>query len=373
MTEPSADRDWMREAMALAALGEGTTRPNPRVGCVMVRDGRAVGSGYHEAAGQPHAEALAVRRAGERARGATLYVNLEPCGHQGRTPPCADFLVERGIARVVAAVTDPNPRVNGRGFARLREAGIAVEVGLLEAEARRLNAPFFRWHQTGRPRVTLKIATTIDGMLTAAGGRSRWITGEPARRFAHRLRLRADAILVGAGTVRADDPALDVRLPGCAAERLRVVLSPRADVAPDSRLFSRRGPDDPLPRLYAARDLPADAESRWAGKADVVRVPAPAGKLDLAAVLDDLGRAGVQSLLVEGGGKTFASFLADGLADEVACFTSPRIFGARGGVPVADGATVDDPALGVALEVVRTAPLGDDLFVLGRVVAPDRD
>jgi len=364
---PDSDRAWMEQALALAQIGEGTTSPNPRVGCVVVRDGRAVGWGHHEAAGKPHAEAVALGMAGDRARGATLYVNLEPCAHQGRTPPCVDLLIERGLARVVAAVTDPNPQVDGRGFARLRSAGVTVEMGLLEEEARILNEPFFHWHARGRPLVTVKGAVSADGMLSARGGRSRWITGAPARRFAHRLRLRSDAILVGAGTVRVDDPELTVRLPGITASRIRAVLAPDLSVPPHARAFDRHGPADPAPRIYASRDLPAGAEARFAGRAEVVRVPAPGGRLDLGAVLDDLGRVGAQSLLVEGGGKTVAGFLAQGMADLTAIFVAPRLVGARGGVALVDGTASENPAAATALDPIRVLPVGSDLFVLARV------
>jgi diaminohydroxyphosphoribosylaminopyrimidine deaminase/5-amino-6-(5-phosphoribosylamino)uracil reductase len=360
----------MEQALALANIGEGTTSPNPRVGCVVVRDGRAVGWGHHEAAGRPHAEAEAVSMAGGRARGGTIYVNLEPCAHHGRTPPCVDLLLDRGIVRVVAAVTDPNPQVDGRGFARLRDAGIAVETGLLEGEARRLNEAFFRWHATRRPLVTVKAAMSADGMLSARDGRSRWITGSPARLFAHRLRLRSDAILVGAGTVRADDPALTVRLPGIVAHRIRAVLAPDLGVPPHARMFDRHGPEDPAARIYASDDLPAGAEIRFAGRAEVVRVPSPGGRLDLGAVLDDLGRLGAQSLLVEGGGRTIAGFLAQGRADLAALFSAPRVLGARGGAPLADGPVVESPEAGTGLAPMRVLPIGADLFVLARVVSP---
>ncbi len=353
--------------MALAALGERAS-PNPRVGCVVVRDGRAVGWGYHREAGGPHAEAIALEHAGAAADGATVYVNLEPCAHQGRTPPCADLLLARKVARVVASVTDPNPCVNGRGFGRLREAGVTVDTGLLEDPARALNESFFHSIATGRPLVLVKAALSLDGQISASGGRSRWISGEPARRFAHRLRLRSDAILVGAGTVRADDPALTVRLNEAPAARLRVVLAPGLDVAPDARIFDRHGADDPRARIYVAHDLPEERTARFASRADVVRVPSRAGMLDLGAVLDDLGRLGVQSLLVEGGGRTVASFLEAKLVQRVALFLAPRLMGALGATALVAGGAAQAPELAPAIVMERIVPLGSDLLLLGRVV-----
>ena len=297
--DAALDRQWMEQALALGALGEGATSPNPRVGCLLVRDGRPVGSGYHQGPGLPHAEALAVARAGEQARGATAYVNLEPCAHEGRTPPCADLLARSGVRRVVASLEDPNPRVQGRGFERLRQGGIAVEVGLLAEEAARLNEPFLHRQRRGRPLVTIKAALSLDGMISASQGCSRWITGEPARRFAHRLRLRHDAVLVGAGTVRRDNPRLTVRLPDTRSTVLRVVLAPTLDIDPGAELFASRSGGDCPPRIYAARGASTRQERRFRGRAEVLRVGERDGRLDLTAGLTDLARLDVQSVLVE--------------------------------------------------------------------------
>lgn len=364
------ERRWMEQALALAALGEGTASPNPRVGCLLVNGGRVVGRGYHQAPGLPHAEIRALSEAGGRAPGSTLFINLEPCAHHGRTPPCCEQLLESGVRRVVAAVVDPNPLVNGMGFRRLREAGIAIEVGLLAEAARRLNAPFFHRHATGRPRVTLKAAVSLDGMLSAADGRSKWITGPAARRFAHRLRARHDAVLVGAETVRRDDPRLTVRLPGVVAPRRRVVLAPRLALNPEARIFRCREPGLPPPRVYVARDLPSSAEARFEDRAEIVRVAEADGRLDLGEVLTDLAGVGVLSVLVEGGGRTLAGFLGAGLADEAAWFIAPRLLGARGGTPMIDRRTVGLPGAGWLLDAPYRIPLADDLLVLGRLHAP---
>lgn len=360
-----SDRRFMEQALALAAIAEGRTSPNPRVGCVLVREGVVVGAGFHPAAGEPHAEAVAVAAAGDRARGATAYVNLEPCAHTGRTPPCADLLVRAGVRRVVASVVDPNPLVDGHGFAKLRAAGVAVEVGLLAEEARRINAPFFRWIERRRPRVTLKAAVSLDGRLSAVGGRSRWITGEPARRFAHRLRLRHDAILVGAGTVRADDPQLTVRLPGIAAPRLRVVLDPDGSVSPSARVLAPGPPGTPRARVYVGSGRERPFAAALPGGAAAVAVPVVDGEILLDAVLEDLGAAGVQSLLVEGGGRTLARFLEAGLADEAAFFVAPSLIGSEGAVPLISGTAAADPSEAWGLTRVRRVPLGVDLLLWG--------
>lgn len=359
------DHRFMEQVLALAALGEGTASPNPRVGCLVVKEGRVLAGGFHVRPGQPHAEAMALGRAGEAARGATLYVNLEPCSHHGRTPPCAERIASAGVRRVVASIQDPNPQVNGSGFEALREAGVEVSVGLLRAEAAHLNAAFLRWQAGTRPMVTLKAAVTSDGMLAAAGGESRWITDAPARRFAHRLRYAHDAVLVGAGTVRRDDPRLTVRLPGVEAPaKIRAILAPRLDLDPGARIFDRTAPST---RIYVSRDLPAEAERPFGGIAEIVRVPGGEAGLDLGAVLDDLGREGAQSLLVEGGGKTHGHFLSSGLADRAAIFVSHSLLGARGGTPFLDADSVTSPAAGWRIEGARRYAMGRDLLVTGAI------
>lgn len=356
----------MEQALALAAVAEGATSPNPRVGCVLVRDGRVVGRGYHAAAGRPHAEALAVEEAGARARGATMYVSLEPCAHRGRTAPCTDVLIQSGVARLVAAHQDPNPLVDGKGFAALQAAGIRVEVGLCERQARELNAPFLTFHQRGLPLVTLKAGMSLDGRIAGPAGSARWITGHLARRFAQRLRLAHDALLVGAGTVRRDDPALTVRLPGCAAPRTRVVLSRTLDLDPAAAVF-RTPPGAPRTRVYTAAHPPVEAERALARVADVIHVGDAHGGLDLALVLRDLAGIGVQSLLVEGGGRTHAGFLAARRAQRVALFVAPTLLGAAGGTPLVDALGSAELAHGLRLHARRVVPLGPDLLVLGRI------
>jgi diaminohydroxyphosphoribosylaminopyrimidine deaminase/5-amino-6-(5-phosphoribosylamino)uracil reductase len=350
------EREAMAQALALAALGEGATRPNPMVGAIVLRDGEVAGAGFHRAAGAPHAEAVALAQAGDAARGGTLVVNLEPCAHHGRTPPCVDAIRAAGIGRVVVATGDPNPLVNGRGNRALRDAGIEVEVGLLEDEARRLNGPFLSWHERRRPFVTLKAAMSCDGQIAAADGSSTWVSGEPARRHAHRMRLTHDAVLVGAQTVRRDDPRLTARLAGREVARRVVVLSDRLDLPLSAKIFANR------PRLYTSRE-PAGPLTEVA---DVVRVPSGPLGLDLHAVLADLAATGVQSVLVEGGGRTHAAFLAAGLADEVALFVAPRLYGARGATPLLDGPTVASPEGGWALSRRSAIAVGRDVLVTAR-------
>ena len=358
-----SDADLMAQALALAALGEGATRPNPMVGALVVQAGAIVGAGHHRAAGEPHAEAVALAAAGARARGATLVVNLEPCAHQGRTPPCVDAIVQAGIRRVVVGTGDPNPLVDGRGFAALRAAGIDVEVGVLEAPCRRLNAPFLSWHERGRPFVTLKAAMSWDGQIAAAQGSSTWVTGEPARRHAHRLRFAHDAVLVGAGTLRRDDPRLTVRLPGLEATRQVVVLAESLRIPAGARIFATGGP---RPRVYTGEGASRADESALAGVADVVRVASGPTGLDLTAVLKDLAATGVQSVLVEGGGRTHAAFLDAGFADEVALFVAPRLFGAAGGTPLVGGPAAASPDQAWRLVALRSIALGGDLLVVAR-------
>ena len=359
----------MAQAIALGALAEGRTSPNPRVGCLLVAGDRVVGSGFHRAPGRPHAEAMAVEEARERSRGATLYVNLEPCAHHGRTPPCTEMLIRSGVRRVVASMQDPNPVVNGKGFEELRRAGVEVDVGLLGDEALRLNEPFVHWHVHGRPLVTLKAALSADGMLAAANGASQWITGRLARRFAHRLRWRHDAILVGAETVRRDDPRLTVRLDGETIRR-RVVLSPSLRLDPAARIFRGGREGEPPTRVYTSERAPEERLERLAGRAEIVCVAGDGEGLSLRMVLDDLGGSGVQSLLVEGGARTLAAFLSAGLAGRAALFTSGRLLGARGGTPMLDGPAVATPDRGWKVLRDQVVPLGADVLVLGRLERP---
>jgi len=352
----------MRAALALARRGLGNAWPNPAVGCVLVKNGRVIGRGWTQPGGRPHAETEALRRAGEVARGATAYVTLEPCSHHGRTPPCCEALAGVGIARVVMAMRDPDPRVNGRGLAMLRGAGITVEEGLLEAEARALNAGFFRRIQAGMPMVTLKLASTLDGRIATASGESRWITGAAARHEVHALRARHDAILVGSGTVLADDPDLTCRIPGMErVPMLRVVADARLRTPEASRLV-QGAQVAPVLIITAPGHPPAAQAPFIAAGADIVTVPAhAAGGLDLPSLLRALGRRGVTRVLAEGGAGLAAALLRQGLVDRLAWFHAPAVMGGDGH-PALQGLRL--AALSAMPRFRRTAQraLGDDML-----------
>jgi diaminohydroxyphosphoribosylaminopyrimidine deaminase / 5-amino-6-(5-phosphoribosylamino)uracil reductase len=360
----AADRDllWMDRALRLAERGIGTTSPNPVVGAVLIKDERVVGEGAHLRAGGPHAEAAALDAAGPAARGATCYVTLEPCAHFGRTPPCADALVRAGVARVVAAMGDPHREVDGRGLARLREAGVTVTLGVREAEARALNRAFLCAVTLGRPHVTLKAAVTLDGKIAAADGASRWITGEAARLEGHRLRFGADAVLVGIGTVLADDPQLTVRHPDLPSkEPYRVVVDSRLRIPADARVL-RAG--DPA-RTVVACLAPAPAGPAATLRAQGVRVlelPAESGRVDLRALLEALRALDVIAVLVEGGEVLAGGFAETGLVDRVAFFVAPRLLGGRD-APGPIGGRGRPLKDALALIDATTRRLGEDLLV----------
>jgi len=342
----------MRRALALAARGLGETNPNPLVGAVVVRGGRVVGEGFHARAGGPHAEKQALERAGARARGATIYVTLEPCAHHGRTPPCAPLMRDAGIARVVAALRDPNPLVDGRGLRLLRRAGIEVATGVLGAEAARLNERFLTSMKAGRPFVLLKAALTLDGRIATASGESRWITGAGQRRQARWLRRLHDAVMVGIGTVLADDPLL-LPVPRTRRPFLRVVLDSRLRLPPNSRLARSASPRTPVLVL----GCPGASERRRqieAAGVGVDEVAAESGRVSLAHALAALWVRGVTSLMVEGGSTVLGSFLAERVVDQVALFRAPLLLGGRQGLPAFGGP--DPTRLDDAL---RVRPAGD--------------
>jgi diaminohydroxyphosphoribosylaminopyrimidine deaminase / 5-amino-6-(5-phosphoribosylamino)uracil reductase len=324
MTAPAPmDERYMARALELAARGLWTTDPNPRVGCVIAADGRVLAEGWHERAGGPHAEAVALAAAGRDARGATAYVTLEPCCHHGRTPPCADALIAAGIGRVVYAMHDPNPRVRGGGIERLTASGVAVEGGVLELEARALNPGFISRMERGRPWVVVKLAASFDGDKALPGGESRWITGETARMDVQRLRARSSAVMTGSGTVLQDDPRLDVRLPEATRQPLRVVLDSQLRIMPNARIV---GPPGKLLILCTTPDPGRAAALRAAG-AEVVPVAPASGGVDLAAALALLAEREVNELLVECGAGLAGALLSAGLADELLLYLAPTLVG----------------------------------------------
>lgn len=356
------DERWMRRALRLSARARGRTAPNPMVGAVVVADGRAVGEGWHPRAGEPHAEVFALRAAGEAARGATLYVTLEPCCHYGRTPPCTDAVLASGVRRVVAAMSDPFPKVAGGGLARLREAGLEVECGLLEADAADLNRAYLKAVRTGLPWLTLKMATTLDGKIATRTGDSRWVTGEAARKHVHRLRDWHDAVLVGIGTARADNPQLTARLRG-ARDPLRVIIDHRAELSPDSTL-ARTARETPT--LVIAGEA-AKAEALEERGVQIERVPSRDGRVDLDAALRALVRRGVHSVLCEGGAVLAGSLLDAGLVDEVCWFLAPKLLGGADALGALGGAGVERMADARQLHHVRVRRFGPDIAVTGYV------
>jgi diaminohydroxyphosphoribosylaminopyrimidine deaminase/5-amino-6-(5-phosphoribosylamino)uracil reductase len=361
----------IRAALALARRGLGTVWPNPAVGCVIVDRGRVVGRGWTQPGGRPHGETEALRRAAEAARGATAYVSLEPCCHWGRTPPCTDALIATGIRRVVVALEDPDPRVAGAGVRQLHAAGLEVETGLCEAEAAEINAGFFCRLRTRRPLVTLKLATSLDGRIATGSGESQWITGPPARERAHALRAAHDAIMVGTGTVLADDPQLTCRLPGLAHRSpVRVVVDRHLRIPPTTRLIS----DARAVPVWVLTLPSADPERRQAflrAGATVIDIdPSPDGNGSLAAALAALGERGITRLLVEGGGHLAAAFARAGLIDRLVWVHAPMLIGGDGIPAIAE----------VGLEVLSKAPsfarlstetVGDDVLTVFRVREQD--
>ncbi|WP_460488533.1 bifunctional diaminohydroxyphosphoribosylaminopyrimidine deaminase/5-amino-6-(5-phosphoribosylamino)uracil reductase RibD [Curvibacter fontanus] len=359
----------MATAIDLAAQGLRLTSPNPRVGCVIVApDGRVLGQGHTQRAGGPHAEIMALSDAaalGHSVRGATAYVTLEPCAHQGRTGPCCDALVAAGIAKVVASLQDPNPKVAGQGFARLRAAGIAVEIGPGEAEARELNIGFFSRMVRKTPWVRMKIAASLDGQTALENGASQWITSEPARADGHAWRARACAVLTGIGTVLEDDPRLDVRLVETPRQPHLVVVDSRLDTPLDAKLF--------LPGrqhyIYAATPNAARKAALQALGATVIHCPGPGGKVDLAAMLRDLALREINELHVEAGHKLNGSLVREGLVDEFLVYLAPKLLGAGRGM--ANIGPLTELSQAVPLEYRETALVGPDLRVLARI--PGRD
>jgi diaminohydroxyphosphoribosylaminopyrimidine deaminase / 5-amino-6-(5-phosphoribosylamino)uracil reductase len=355
------DHAYMAEALRLAERGRNTTTPNPRVGCVIVRGEAVVGRGWHERAGGPHAEVTALAEAGAAAHSASVYVNLEPCSHHGRTPPCADALVRAGVKRVVAAVRDPNPLVTGQGFERLGAAGIEVAEGLMETEARELNIGFVSRMTRGRPWVRLKLAASLDGRTALENGSSQWITGEEARRDAHRLRAASCALLTGIGTVRDDDPQLTVRHVETSRQPVRVVVDSRLETPAQARVLAGGGT-----LVFAAVEDPVKRRELEARGAQVVLLPDASGKVDLAAMMRELGKRGINEVLVEAGFKLNGSLLKAGVVDELVIYFAPHLLGdsARG---MFNLPALEELAGRRELAVREMRQVGRDLRIVARV------
>ena len=322
----SEDTRFMRRALELAANGLFTTDPNPRVGCVIVRDQHVVGEGWHEKAGQPHAEIHAMKQAGKSADGATAYVTLEPCAHYGRTPPCCDALIQAGISRVVVAAQDPNPLVNGKGVAALTAAGIKVELGLLQEEASELNIGFLSRMRRQRPWVRMKVAASLDGKTALPNRQSQWITDEAARRDGHKWRARASALLTGIGTLKDDDPQMNVRWVETSRQPIRVLVDSRLEANPQAKMLLKPGA-----WIVTALEETAQSNDAWKKLSDaghrIVSLPYQVGKVDLQAMLRWLASEGVNELHIEAGYKLNGSLLREHCVDELLCYVAPRLMG----------------------------------------------
>lgn len=350
----------MGRALALAERGLYTTTPNPRVGCVIVKDGKTVGEGWHEKAGGPHAEAAALAQAGMAARGATTYVSLEPCNHHGRTPPCSDTLIAAGVARVVAAMRDPNPEAGGGGE-KLAAAGIRFEHGLLEDEARELNIGFVSRVTRKRPWLRMKIAASIDGRTALANGQSQWITGPAARRDGHAWRARACAVLTGIGTVREDNPRLNVREMATPRQPLRVVIDSRLETPPEARILEGGGV-----LIFCAVDDPGRRAALQRKGAEIAVLANSGGKVDLPEMLKELARRGINEVHAEGGVKLNGSLVREDCVDELLVYLAPSLLGdsARGMVSLAEMKALDER---VELEIRGVERVGGDLRILARL------
>jgi len=374
MDTPAHESDlrWMERALQLAHSAGGSVHPNPWVGCVLVREGSVVGEGFHERPGGPHAEVAAIRQAGDRARGATAYVTLEPCNHQGRTGPCTQALVAAGVAEVVWAVNDPNPLTAGQARVVLEAAGIRCRSGLLGNAAARLNAPFFTWMRERRPWVLLKTATSLDGRIATVSGESRWISGPESRQRVHEWRARLPVIMVGIGTVLQDDPALTARIEG-AAQPARLVVDPRLETPPSARLLEPGAPAwlacrEDMVDTPAARALAARGARLW---------PTPLredGHLDLARLLAGVAAEGGTGVLLEGGGRLNASALAQGVVDHVLWFLAPKLIGGATAPAAIAGPGVPRLDLAHALHDWSVTPSGSDWCIEGalRSISPER-
>ena len=354
----------MREAIRAARHGLGRTSPNPAVGAVVVRDDRIVAIGWHRQAGTPHAEIHALRMAGELARGATLYVTLEPCSHYGRTPPCVNAIIDAGISRVVAAMSDPNPKVAGRGFARLRDAGIEVAVGVCEAESRRLNEVFLKWITTGMPFVMLKTAMSLDGKIATATGQSQWITSEAARRRVHEWRNVFDGIMVGIGTVLADNPSLTTRLEFEGRNPVRIIVDSSARTPLDANVVS----DKKARTLIAVTEhAPQQKVDALIGRGVEIIVAGSEECVDLRRLMRELAAREITSIMVEGGGTLNFSLLKAGLVDKINAFIAPKVLGGRDALTGVEGEGFSTLQDAVELSDVSTEMLGGDILIGGYV------
>ncbi|MCP4353507.1 MAG: bifunctional diaminohydroxyphosphoribosylaminopyrimidine deaminase/5-amino-6-(5-phosphoribosylamino)uracil reductase RibD [Desulfobacterales bacterium] len=362
-----SDKYFMKMALDLAIKGQGFTSPNPMVGAVVVRDGKVVGKGYHKAVGGPHAEVNAIDDAGDYAKGATIYVTLEPCNHTGRTPPCTEKILGAGIKRVVVAMNDPNPDVRGGGNFYLRQKGTEVTEGVCEEDAKKLNEAFIKYVAAKRPFVTVKCAATLDGRIATKTGDSRWVSGEESRKFVHRLRHASDSIMVGIDTVKKDDPSLTTRLDDIkGSDPVRIILDTHLSISKNAKLLGLNSDSGTIIIVGDSVSENKKAEIENMG-ARVIESPLKNGLIDLDFSMDNLGAMGITSLLIEGGSRVIASAFAAGIVDKIFFFYAPKILGGDDGVPVCKG---HGPALmsdSIAVKNISTRRFGDDIMVEGYI------
>ncbi len=364
MPKQSIDEKYMAMALRLAAKARGRTSPNPMVGAVVVKNGKVIARGWHEKAGEPHAEAVALRKAGSAAKGGTLYVTLEPCSHTNkRTPPCAPLVIQSGVKRVVVAMIDPNPRVSGNGIKTLKKAGVTVVPGVLEAEARRLNEAFIKHITTGMPFVTLKVAQTLDGKTATASGESKWITGERARLEGRRLRDGNDAILVGINTVLKDNPSLTARIPK-GRDPVRVVVDSTLRIPVNAKIITQKSPARTMIATLANAQKTKIEKLQHAG-AEVLFVKERKGRVDLRDLMKKLGARGVMSVLIEGGAEVHASAIASGIADKLVAFIAPMLMTGRDSLCSIGGVSPKKLSMAIRLHDVSIRHIGGDFMIEG--------
>lgn len=364
MSIDARDKIYLKRALELAELGKQTVSPNPAVGAVVVKDGQVIAEGWHKKTGGPHAEAEALSNISrDQAEGSTIYINLEPCCHHGRTPPCTDAIIDKGIARAVFCMIDPNPRVNGSGAQALRNAGIEVDFGVLEAEARQLNEIYVHHMETGRPFIHIKAGLSLDGRLATATNKSQWITGEEARAYAHKLRQRYDGILVGSRTLQIDNPRLDVRVDE-GGNIHRIILDSTLKIRTDARIFSRDAGKEIIIATTSRSENRKRKELEDAG-ARIIISDGEDGRVGLLEMSRQLGSLGITGLMVEGGGETISSFLRQDLVNKVTFVYAPIIIGGRNAVPVVGGEDIDSLTEALHLRFIDSFRLGNDIAIDG--------
>jgi diaminohydroxyphosphoribosylaminopyrimidine deaminase/5-amino-6-(5-phosphoribosylamino)uracil reductase len=356
------DEQWMKRVLCLAKKARGRTSPNPMVGAILVKGDKLIGEGYHAKAGEAHAEVVALQRAREEARGAILYLNLEPCTHYGKTPPCAPKVIEAGVKRVVIGMEDPNPLVKGKGVEILRKAGVDVEVGILEKECRRLNEAFCKYILKKEPFVILKAASTLDGKIATRNGDSKWISGEASRRFVHKLRNQVDGVLVGIGTVLKDDPLLTARIRG-RRDPYRIILDSRLKISEEARVIGT----SPSKAIIVTTELaPRDKIERLEKRGvQILIFGSKEERINLRSCLSKLGEMGMMNLLVEGGSQVNGSFLDEGLIDKLLLFLSPKLIGDHQALGIFGGRGVSNLQEAIALKEIKTRKMGEDILLEG--------